>query len=87
MIVVPLEEYLLDLEEEVKSEQISIPEFLQSCNISNKYIYQNYLCIPGKRSWVYWRMMKKYKNNNSQNLLNSIQKIKSKSKLCMMNKF
>lgn len=80
--------YLLDLEAEVNSKQILIFEFCQSCNIPSEYIYQKHLCISGKRSWVYWRMMNKYKKRDYQNLLNSKQKIKSKSKskLCTMSK-
>ena len=86
MIVVSLEEYFLNLEEEVYSKQISISDFFQSCNIPCKYIYQNYLCIPSNRSWVYWRMVKRYKKQNYKDICNMKEKIKSKSKLCMMNK-
>ena len=90
MILVSLQDYLFDLEQELYSQKITFLEYLKLSNISDKYICNNtHFFIPSNRSWIYWRMMNRNKRLIDDPRLFILKKnnfLKVKSKLNVMSR-
>ena len=86
MCDISLEDYLLNLENDLYSNKISFMEYLNLCNMSNYYVVDDNM-ISYERTWIYWRMVNKLQNliSNPKTFRNKQKKyVKTKSKLNIM---
>lgn len=86
MFDISLEDYLLNLENDLYLNKISFMEYLNLCNMSYNYVVDDKM-ISYERSWIYWRMVNKLQNliSNPKTFGNKQKKyVKTKSKLNIM---
>ena len=86
MFDISLEDYLLNLENDLYSNKISFMEYLNLCNMSYYYVVDDNM-ISYEHSWIYWRMVNKLQNliSNPKTFRNKQKKyVKTKSKLNIM---
>ena len=86
MFDISLEDYLLNLENDLYLNKISFMEYLNLCNMSYNYVVDDNM-ISYERSWTYWRMVNKLQNliSNPKTFRNKQKKyVKTKSKLNIM---